>query len=42
MNAFLYHSAEVLLCDIQLAFLHTRRLVRLARMARLQAQLSAL
>ena len=41
-NDFLYHSTEVLLCDIKLALLKARISIRNHRIAALEAQLKEL
>lgn len=38
-NCWAYHSLEVLVYDLQLAFLKTRRFFRLRRIAQLEAEL---
>jgi hypothetical protein len=42
LNDFLYHSVEVLLCDIKLAYLRTRIAIRARRIAALEAQLASM
>lgn len=42
LNDFLYHSTEILICDIQLTFLRARRFIRAIRIARLEAQLASM
>ena len=39
-NDWAYHSLEVLLCDVKLAFLTTRRNLRLSRIEKLEAELA--
>lgn len=41
LNDFLYHSTEVLLCDIKLAFLNARIARRNKQIASLEVQLKA-